>query len=78
MVSKINFLKKDHLQDPYEMIKIADFVAERARKAITKATSKVEIIMEKMMAYIKDIDLDNYEHIKESMTSDERRCRFFS
>jgi len=57
----INFLSKDYLQDVEEVKKYADFVSEKAKRAINKTVKKTDTIMKKMNDFFKILNFNKFQ-----------------
>jgi len=49
------------MNDSDKVIKYADFLINRTNSMISKTTKKIDIILSKMQAHIKEIDFSNVE-----------------
>ena len=77
VVDSMNFLNKDFMQDVESVKNFTDYIAERAKKSMSKTFKKIDLLLKKMQSHIKELDFNNFEDFKKGYAEEEgQKCSF--
>ena len=61
IVKKVNFLDKEYLQDAQDIKTFMDYLTERTKKSLNRASKKIDIIFQKAMKHIQEFDFTKFQ-----------------